>query len=73
MPVFGSSLAVSLGRAPEPDGLEYVCVASPVPCPAQFSSEALTPDDRRRLPPPVCLSFLDPWWRVVQLHQPARN
>ena len=52
VPVFGSLLAVSLGRAPETDdppvgSLECV-VASSVLCATQFSSGPLTRDDRQR-------------------------
>ena len=36
-------------------------------------SEAPTRDDRRHWPSSVCLSFLDPWSSVVQLHQTVRD
>ena len=48
--------------------LEWV-VASPILCPALFTSEAPTRDDRGHWPSSVCLSFLDPWSRVAQLRQ----
>ena len=44
-------------------------VSSPALCPEEFSSEVPTRNDRRHWPPSVFLSLLDPWSRVVQLHQ----
>ena len=48
-------------------------VSDPAVCPSQFSSEAPTWDGRRHWPSPACLSFLDPWSRVIQLHQPVHD
>ena len=48
-------------------------MSSTAPCPAQFSSEVPTRDNRRHWPSSVFLSFLDPWWHVVQLQQPVHD
>ena len=47
-------------------------MANPALCPVRFSSEVPTRENRRHWRSSVCLSFLDPWSRVVQLHLSAR-
>ena len=66
VPVFWSMHVVTLGCALNADDLPKVTevvVSSPALCPAQFSSEAPTRDDRR----------LDAWSHVVQLHRPVHD
>ena len=48
-------------------------VSSPALCPGQFSYEAPIRHDRRHWLSSVCLTLLDPWSRVVQLHQPVHD
>ena len=50
-----------------------IVVSGPTLCPAQCSSKIQTRDDRRRWPSSGCLSLLDPWSRVVHLHQPVHD
>ena len=47
--------------------------SDPALCPSKFSSEILSRDGQRHWPSSVCLSLLDPWSRVVQLHRPAHD
>ena len=66
VPVFWSVHVVTLGCVSDADDPPWETEAcGPALCPAQFSSESPTRNDRRHWPPSVFLSLLDPWSRAV--------